>query len=140
VLSSVAIIPLQSPSGLHDAARRLRRGLRDVRDRTARRFRRWRTVSFAGMAGGDHRSLVMISHEGVERREVQGVLWRRWPDIALKNLEHEEPVWEMSAGDAANLGTRRRGVEALRITVMPQTIKRVTVAPVPMIEPMPILV
>ena len=75
--SSLAIIPALSPAGLHDAARRLRRGLRDVRDRTARRFRRWRIVGFAGLVGGDHRALVLISHAGVERRELEDVLCRR---------------------------------------------------------------
>ena len=35
--SSLAIIPLHSSAGLPDAVRRLRRGLRDVRDRMARR-------------------------------------------------------------------------------------------------------
>ena len=70
--SSLAIIPVLSPAGLPDAVRRLRRGLRDVRDRTARRWRQWRTVSFAGLMGGDHKALVMISHRGVDRREVAG--------------------------------------------------------------------
>src|SRR6476661_4774826 len=121
---SLAIITIRSPAGLSDAARRLRRGLRDVRDRTARRFRRWRTVSFAGMIGGDHRALVLISHEGVDRRELLDVLCRRWPDVVLKDLDHEGPMWEMTPDDAADLGRRRRGVEPLRILVMPQKISR----------------
>jgi hypothetical protein len=139
-ISSLAIIPVLLPAGLSDAAKRLRRGLRDVRDRAGRRLRRWRTVSFAGMIGGDHKALVLISHQGIERREVQDVLNPRWPDIALKNFEHEEPMWEMTADDAAALGSRRRGVEALRILVMSQKISRVTVAPVLVIEPMAIIV
>ena len=79
--SSLAIIPQLSPAGLPDAARRLRRGLRDVRDRTARRWRQWRTVGCVGMIGGDHRALVLISHQGVNRRDVLGVLSRRWPSV-----------------------------------------------------------
>jgi hypothetical protein len=117
----------------------LRRGLRDVRDRTARRFRRWRTVSFAGMIGGDHRALMLISHQGVERRELLDVLSRRWPDMTLKDFENEEPEWRMIPDEAAALGTRRRGVEPLRILVMPQKITRVTVAPMLEIAPMPVL-
>ena len=66
--SSLAIIPINSSAGLPDAVRRLRRGLRDVRDRMARRRRRWRDVCFAGMAGGDDTALVLISHEGMDRR------------------------------------------------------------------------
>ncbi len=137
---NLAIIPPLPPVGLPDAARRLRRGIRDMRDRTARRTRRCRTVSFAGMIGGDHRALVMISHEGVERREVIDVICRRWPDVVLKDLEHEEPMWDMTSDEAAELGMRRRGVEPLRILVMPQKITRVTVAPLREIGPMPMIV
>jgi hypothetical protein len=137
---SLAIIPIRLPAALPETARWLRRGLRDVRDRTARRFRRWRTVSFAGMIGGDHRVLLLISHQAIERREVQDALWQRWPDVVLKDLEHEEPAWAMTPDDAADLGMRRRGVEPLRILVMPQKISRVTVAPTPEIAPMPMIV
>jgi hypothetical protein len=137
---SLAIIHTRSPIGLPDAARRLRRGLRDVRDRAARRFRRWGTVSFAGLIGGDHRALVLMSHDGVARRELHDVLCRRWPEVVLKDLAQEEPAWTMTPDDAADLGTRRRGVEPLRILVMPQKISRVTVAPLREIGPMPVLV
>jgi hypothetical protein len=140
VTSSLAIIPALSPVGLPDAARWLRRGLRDVRDGAARRWKRWRTVAFAGLLGGDHRALVMICHQSVDRHEVLDVLRRRWPSIVLKDLESEEPVWEMAANDAAGLGSRRRGVEPLRITVMSQKITRVTVAHVPVIQPMPVVI
>jgi hypothetical protein len=127
ITSSLAIIPILSPTGLSDAAKRLRHGLRDVRDRGARRWRQWRTVSCAGMIGGDHRALVLITHQGVDRRELQDVLGRRWPSVMLMDLAQEEPAWEMTADDAADLGTRRRGIEPLRILVMPQKITRMTV-------------
>jgi hypothetical protein len=119
--SSLAIIPVHSPEGLHNAVRRLRRGLRDVRDRMARRSRRsWRDVGFAGMTGGDGTALVLVTHEGVDRREVQDVLRRQWPDVVVKSLEQEQPVVAMLPGDAADLGRHRRGVEALRIVILPQ--------------------
>ena len=106
----------------------------------ARRFRRWRTVGLASMIGGDHRALVMISHEGIERREVLDVLCRRWPTVTLKELAQEEPAWTITPDDAADLGTRRRGAEPLRVLVMPQKITGVTVAPATMIlEPMPMI-
>ena len=92
------------------------------------------------MLGGDRSALLLISHQGVDRREVLDVLRRRWLSVALKNLEHEEPAWAMTAHDAAELGRRRRGVEPLRITVMPQQVTRVTVAPMPVIEPMPVVI
>ncbi len=126
--SSLALIPILSPAGLLDAILRLRRGLRDVRDRTARRWRQWRTVSFAGLMG-------------IDRREVVNVLRRRWPDVMVKELQQEEPTWEITADDAADLGSHRRGVEPLRIVVMPQKVRRVTVAHVPvMVEPMPVVI
>ena len=34
------------------------------------------------------------------RSEVLGVLSRRWPSVILKDLAREEPMWEMTAGDA----------------------------------------
>jgi hypothetical protein len=71
--ASLAIIRALSPAGLPDAARRLRRGLRDVRDRAARHWRQWRSVSLAGLMGNDHRVLVMISHQDIDRREVEDV-------------------------------------------------------------------
>ena len=136
---SLAIIPTLSPTGLLDAARWLRRGIRDVRDRAARRWRQWRTVSFAGLMGGDHKALIIVAHQGVDRREVLDLLGRRWPDVVVKSLEHEEPTWEMTADDAAHLGSRRRGVEPLRVVIISQKVKRVTVAPM-VVEPMPVVV
>jgi hypothetical protein len=91
--------------------------------------------------GGNHKALVMISHAGLDRRQVLDVLRPRWPDILVKDLAGEEPTWTMTADDAADLGSRRRGVEPLQLTVMPQKITRVTVASAPVIlEPMPVVV
>jgi hypothetical protein len=63
-ISSLAIIAVHSPEGLHNAVLRLRRGLRDVRDRMARHRQPWRDVGFAGMTGGDGTALVLVTHEG----------------------------------------------------------------------------
>jgi hypothetical protein len=134
---SLAVIPLHPSAGLSDAVRRLRRGLRDVRDRRARQSRRWRDVCCAGMIGGDHAALVMIIHEAIDRHEVQDVLHHRWPDVVVKSLEREEPAVAMSPVDAADLGRCRRGIEPLRIVIMPQGDRQVAA---PMIEPMPVLV
>ena len=127
-----------SSAGLPDAVRRLRRALRDVRDRMARHRRSWRDVSFAGMAGGDGMALVLVSHEGIDRQEVQDVLRRRWPDVVVKELEQEEPTVAMSPDDAADLGQCRRGVEPLRIVIMPQHDRQAITSPV--IGPMPVVV
>ena len=118
--SSLAILSIDSSIGLLDATRHLRRAIRDVRDRVARHRNAWRDVRFAGIIGGDRRAMVMVSHEGIDRCEVQDVLRRRWPDVLIKKLGQEEPTWEMLPADAAELGRCRRGIEPLRVVVMPQ--------------------
>ena len=128
---------IDSPAGLRNGVRRLRRGLRDVRDRMARRQRRWREVCFAGMIGGDGMALVLITHEGIDRWEVQDALRHRWPDVAVKSLDHQEPAVAMSPGDAADLGRCRRGVEPLRIVIMPQYDRQVAA---PIVAPMSVVV
>ena len=95
-------------------------------------------MCFAGMAGGDGTALVMITHEGIDRHEVEDVLRRRWPEVVVKSLGQEEPTMAMSPEDAADLGRCRRGVEPLRIVVMPQQDRQTITAPV--IEAMPVLV
>ena len=135
--SSLAIIEIDPLAGLPAAVRRLRRAIRDVRDRAARRWRRWREVCFAGLADGDHMALLLISHQGVERREVDDVLRRRWPTVVVKSLEHEVPTVTMSATDASDLGQRRRGIEPLRIVIMRQHDQQLVP---PVLEPMPVLV
>jgi hypothetical protein len=94
----------------------------------------------SGLMGRDHTAMLLISHQDIDRREVLDVLFRRWPDIVVKELEREEPAWEMTANDAAALGSRRRGVEPLRIVVMPQRVQRTVDAPAPLIKPMPVLI
>jgi hypothetical protein len=134
---SLAIMGVDSSVGLPVAVRRLRRALRDVRDRTARRRRQWRDLCLAGMVGGDHTALILVIHEGIDQRDVQGVLRRRWPDMVVKQLEQEHPAIAMSPADAASLGACRRGIEPLRVAVMGQ-LDRQPIAPV--LEPMPVLV
>jgi len=90
--------------------------------------------------GGDRRALIMISHHGIDRRAVQDVLCRRWPDVLVKDLAGEEPTWTMTPDEAAELGSRRRGAEPLRVLVLPQRVQRLTVAPAPLIEPMSVLI
>jgi hypothetical protein len=46
----------------------------------------------------------------------------------------------MTPDEAAVLGSRRRGVEPLRIVIMPQRIQRMVVAPAPVVEQMPIAI
>lgn len=118
--SSLAIIRLLKPTGLRHGVQRLRRSLRDVGDRTARRNKHWRTVCFAGICGGDGTAFILVEHEGVDRHEVLTVLRRRWPHVVMKNLENEAPTSTMLVDDAADLARFRRGVEPLRIVILPQ--------------------
>jgi hypothetical protein len=72
------------------------------------------------MVGGDCKALILVEHEGVERNEVLTVLKRRWPGVALKSLADEAPASTMMVNDAADLARLRRGVEPLRVVVLPQ--------------------
>ena len=92
----------------------------------------------AGMASGDGTALVMVTHHGVDQREVLDALRRRWPDVALKELEQEQPAVPMLPGDAADLGRCRRGVEPLRVVVMPQYDRQAITSTV--LDPMQVLV
>jgi hypothetical protein len=72
------------------------------------------------MVGGDGSAFILVEHEGGDRREVLMVLRRRWPELVLKNLDNEVPTATMLVDDAADLARFRRGVEPLRIVVLPQ--------------------
>jgi hypothetical protein len=64
--------------------------------------------------------MVMVSHLGIDRCEVHDVLQRRWLGVLIKKPGQGGPTWEMLPDDAAELGQCRRGVEPLRVVVMPQ--------------------
>jgi hypothetical protein len=111
---------MRRDTGLGATVARLRRALRDVRDRTARLQQRWRTVAMAGMASGNGTALLMIRHPGIARREITGALRRRWPEIDASNVGLVEPSSAMPTDDVVELALARRGVEPLRIVVLPQ--------------------
>jgi hypothetical protein len=136
--SSLAILSIDSSVGLPNATRHLRRAMRDVRDRVARRRSPWREVRFAGLLGGDRRAMVMVSHDGIDRCEVLDVLRCRWPDVLIKKRGQEEPTWEMLPDDAAQLGRCHRGIEPIRLVIMPQQEHEVTTSS--LIDSMPVLV
>ena len=144
---SLAVLHLPRPPGaLRAAVVRLRRALRDVRDRTARRHAPWSGVAFAGMATGDGTAFVLVSHPGIARSEVPDILRKRWPVAVLQDVGAAEPSWSMSTEDAAELARIRRGVEPLRLVVLPQRAaegkgrsRAETVAAPVWLEPMPII-
>ena len=135
---SLAVIPLHLSAGLPDAVRRLRRGLRDVRDRMARHKKRWRDVCCTGMAGGDGRALVMISHEDIDRHEVEAVLRRRWPECRGEGVG----AGGAGRGDVARRCCRSRTVppRCRAVADRRHAPARSAGSPRPSIEPMPVLV
>ena len=86
---------------------------------------------------GRRKALLLISHDGVDPRKIMDALDCRSPQI-LKDFDQEAPVPAMSPADAAELGRRRRGVEPLRIVIMPQ--RGMPVAEPRYIEPMPVMI
>jgi hypothetical protein len=97
---------------------RLRKGLRDVRDRAVRHNRRWAGVAMAGLADGDH-ALILFKHPGFNRAEVWARFEWRWPEIVLSDPGSLEPASTMTVKDAA-VRARRRGIEPIRIVALAQ--------------------
>ena len=115
---SLAVIPISDDPIA--TTRKLRKGLRDVRDRSARQGHcRWRSVAMAGLMDRG-RLLILIRHVGISRDEVWSMLERRYPEIGLCDPGDIEPSTAMSAEDAASLARCRRGIEPLRIVILEQ--------------------
>jgi hypothetical protein len=140
---SVAILPLHhQPGVLRTAVLRLRRALRDIRDRMARRDHRWHAVAGAGMALGSGTAMLLVRHPGIGEAEIVKVLRRHWPDAQVTDITTAFPIWNLGIEDAVELARAKRGVEPLRIVVMGQgcnanldllmaTARRGTVEPMP---------
>ncbi len=119
----------------------VRRGLRDVRDRAAREDIRWRTVSFAGLVDANGRALVIVRHPSLPRAVVGARLKRRWPASTLMDAGNVQPLFSLPEMLAVHLAQRRRGVEPLRIVVMPQRPRQAKpLFDVPDQEPLPFLI
>jgi hypothetical protein len=73
----------------------------------------------AGLAGPGS-ALVLIKHPGITRVRVWSVLRRRWPKVTLHDVADVAPNSWLSVAEAADLVRRRRGIEGLRIVVLPQ--------------------
>jgi hypothetical protein len=76
-------------------------------------------LEWPSQAGAD-RTLILIQHAGIPRAALRCTLQRRWPQVALHDPAHTEPNSWLNVADAADLARRRRGIEPLRIVVMPQ--------------------
>lgn len=74
------------------------------------------------------------------------MLRRRWPEVAVAEVGALEPSWSMSVEDTTELARVRRGVEPLRIVVLPQRHDdpllgghTAVVEPPVWLEPMPVV-
>jgi hypothetical protein len=56
----------------------------------------------------------------------------------MKTLEHEQPAVPMLPGEAVDLGRCRRGIEPLRIVILPQHDRQPIASLV--VEPLPVIV
>lgn len=110
---SLATIPLIGNPIV--AVRKLRKALRDVRDRAARDDPRWQQVAFGGMLGGDH-MLMLIQHSGISREDVWSMLERRWSDVMITDPDGTVP-FSMDENLAEHLARCRRGIEPIRIVI-----------------------
>lgn len=108
-----------------NATRKLRKSLRDVRDRAGRQDHRWRVVAMAGLADGN-RGLILAQHPGIDRASFWVMLERRWPNVVLADLGSVEPASALAARDAAALARCRRGIEPVRVIVLPQVLASAT--------------
>jgi hypothetical protein len=120
-----------------DGMRRVRRGLRDVRDRAVKNDRRWRQVAFAGTLSGNV-AMAFAVHPGIPQTGLDSVLRRRWPGVSVIPAP-SEPSWQMTVETAVRLTLLRRGIEPLRAIIMPQRTEAASKREPQYFEPMPIL-
>ena len=116
--TSLAVIPLAAD--LISSIRRLRKGLRDIRDRAACLDQQWAGVAMAGLVS-ERIAMVLIQHSGLDRTAIWWALAARRPETVLVDVADAHPSWRMAADDAAALARCRRGIEPIRIVVMPQS-------------------
>ena len=98
------------------STQRLRKGLRDVRDRAARTDPLWRAVTIGGLLNSE-RALLLVGHADISRCDLWTVLERRWPEVVVTAAVSIEPSLMLTVEDAAALAVKRRGLEPSRIIV-----------------------
>jgi hypothetical protein len=115
--ASLAVLPIDGD--LLVGTHRLRKGLRDVRDRMARQDERWPGVALAGLVA-NRVAIVMIKHPGIDRADVWWTMSARWPQIVLVEIDDAQPSSVMLVEDAVTVAVCRRGIQPLRIVVLEQ--------------------
>lgn len=114
-----------------ETSRRLRRALRDFRDRRARKHFSWRDIAMAGLVTGDA-GWVLAS--GMPAMAVFG---QRWADVRLAD-SIEMPSAVMPVLDCVQLAIACRGIQPLRLFVGARGGSGAARQPV--IDPMPMLI
>jgi hypothetical protein len=82
-------------------------------------------------------ALILIDHPGIDRDEVWSVFERRWPKVVMRVVGDIQPSSRMTVEDAAALARCRRGIEPIRIVILPQVAA--TAGP-PSSQPMAMLI
>ncbi len=136
----MAVPPAQNGDQLLAMTIRLRRRIRDLRDRAARHHGALSHVAVAGMVSGDGSALLLMQHPGVDRRWTAEV-FRRGLGGTLVSPGIAHPSWQMPVEQAVALALAKRGIEPLRIVVMPQRRVLAAISPTQRsIDPMPVIV
>lgn len=137
------LIHLSSPSENHEPvlrAARFRRRLRDARDKAARRDARLAHVAFAGMVCGDASALVLAQHPSIAQRRIVEMVCGGGQGSMVGTADLLSPTWAMSPEHVVQLAMARRGIEPLRVVVMPQRTTQTAVIGCGEMPPLPILI
>ena len=114
-----SLVTMPTTGGVLASTQRLRKGLRDVRDRAARTDPLWRAVAMGGLSNSD-RALLLVGHPGIDRFDLWTMLKGRWPEVAVTAVVSIEPSFLLTVEDATTLAVRRRGLEPGRVVVPAQ--------------------
>lgn len=119
---------------------RLRRALRDLRDREARRDPRWGSVAFAGLCDLLGATIAIV-HPELRFGAVMAGLTRRWPKASFSSRSPTEwPPLHATSDMLVELAIRRRGIEPIRVVVAAQrSDHRASKADHGLMEPMPMI-
>ncbi|GAC1520056.1 MAG: hypothetical protein NVS2B16_26850 [Chloroflexota bacterium] len=86
-MTTVTIL-VAATTDLIPTIRRLRKSLRDVRDRAARFTPAWAAVEMAGLFNGNH-LVLLIRHNGIARDALWTALERRWPEVVAAEISRD---------------------------------------------------
>ena len=117
--TSLAIISLDDTTDLIPTIRRMRKSLRDIRDRAARLDARWAAVAMGGIVSDDQ-LMIIVRHAGIDRDTVWDVLERRWPTITISDLADAVAISTLTVQQTIRLAVARRGVEPIRVVIPAQ--------------------